>query len=129
MIRNLLLILGFASLACSCSTSRQSADHLAIEEKPVIACMLQGDEFVRRKAELQQIVFSKAKTKNEIATGYEFTFDHDEQFVLTLTEYILAENTCCPFLKFGVELQSDRDVLVRISGPPEAKKMIEMATK
>ncbi|MBL4578330.1 MAG: hypothetical protein JKX74_07650 [Flavobacteriales bacterium] len=96
-------------------------------EEPLV-CLLTGPELVERKDALKEEIFSQVKKTEEMKTGYLFYFKYDESFLMKMTDYILAENNCCPFLTFDIKLHSKDDVMLKITGPSEeAKRMIEMA--
>lgn len=94
-------------------------------ENPIV-CTFSGEELAQRKEELMNDVFSRVNKVKELASGYVFSFKYDEHFILKLTEYIITENECCPFFQFDIRLKSKNDVLLKMSGPQEAKEMIKM---
>ena len=96
-------------------------------EEPLV-CLMTGPEQAERKEALQKDIFSQVKKVEEMKTGYIFYFKYDENFVMKMTDYIIAENNCCPFLTFNIKLHSKDDVMLEILGPSEeAKEMIKMA--
>lgn len=95
-----------------------------IENEPLV-CTLQGVELAERKEALQKEIFSQLKKVEEIDTGYIFSFDYDEGFLIKMTDYMITENNCCPFFTFEIKLHSKNDVLLKITGPSEAKKMLK----
>ena len=91
-----------------------------------LICTLTGAELAERKGKLQNEIFSKVKTTEEIELGYTFTFEYDEQFIMKMTEYVLAENDCCPFLQFDISLKGKNDGVLKITGTSQhAKDMIK----
>lgn len=93
-----------------------------------LVCTLAGAELAERKEKLQSDIFSKVKTTEEIELGYAFTFEYDEQFIMKMTDYVLAENNCCPFLQFDISLKAKIDVVLKITGTSQqAKEMIKTA--
>lgn len=95
-------------------------------EEPLV-CMLTGFEQAKRKEMLQKEVFSQIKKVEEIEIGYIFYFKYDELFLMRMTDYVLAENNCCPFFTFEIKLHSKNDVSLKITGSKQAKEMIKMA--
>jgi len=95
------------------------------ENEPLV-CTLMGAELAERKGALQKEIFSQVKKVEEIEIGYIFSFKYDESFLIKMTDYVIAENNCCPFFTFEIKLHSKNDALLKITGPPEAKKMLEM---
>jgi len=94
-------------------------------ENESLVCTLIGPELAKRKEELQKEVFSEVKKIEEIETGYIFSFKYDEDFLIKMTDYAISENKCCPFFTFEIKFHSTSDALLKITGPPEAKKMLE----
>jgi len=95
-------------------------------EEPLV-CLLTGAEQAERKQVLQKEIFSQVRKVEELGLGYLFYFKYEEQFVMKMTDYVIAENNCCPFLTFDIKLHSKDDVMLKISGSSEeAKKMIAM---
>ena len=95
-----------------------------------LVCQLSGPEQVARKDELRKHVFSQIKKEEELELGYRLYFDYDVDFMLQLMDYVLAENSCCPFLAFDIQLHAQNDATLSITGPNlEAKKIIETVLK
>ena len=93
------------------------------ENEPLL-CTLTGPELAKRKTELKKEVFSKIKKAEAIETGYIFSFEFDENFLLKMTDYVITETNCCPFFTFETTFHAKNDVLLKITGPPEAKQML-----
>jgi hypothetical protein len=91
-----------------------------------LICLLNGPELIERKAKLQKEIFSQVSKIEEVEEGYVFSFKHSEEFILKLTDYIVAENKCCPFFTFETVLHSTDDITLTITGPQQAKDMIKM---
>ena len=95
-------------------------------EVPLV-CMLTGAEQAERKEILQKEVFSQVKKVEEIENGYIFYFKYEEIFLMKMTDYVIAENNCCPFFTFETKLHSKNDVSLKITGSEQAKEMIKIA--
>lgn len=95
-------------------------------EEPLV-CLLTGAELAERKEILQKEIFSKVKKVEEIESGYIFYFKYEEMFLMKMTDFVIAENNCCPFFTFETKLHSKNDVSLKITGSEQAKKMIKMA--
>ena len=95
-----------------------------VESEPLV-CTLLGAELAQQKEALQKEIFSQVKKAEEIETGYIFSFEYDEGFLIKMTDYVITENNCCPFFTFEIKLHSKNDVLLKITGPTEAKKMLK----
>ncbi len=90
-----------------------------------VACTLTDAKLFERKEKLVKEIFSDVTEIQEIDTGFIFNFKYEENFILKLTDYILAENKCCPFFQFDIRLKAKNDVLLKITGPPKAKLMVK----
>jgi len=97
-----------------------------ISEEPLV-CLLTGAEQAERKEILQKEIFSRVKKVEELEMGYIFYFEYEEMFLMKMTDYIIAENNCCPFFTFETKLHSKDDVVLKIiSSSKQAKEMIKM---
>lgn len=94
-----------------------------------LACLLTERELAKRKELLRKEIFSTALKISETATGYRFRFKFEAKFILKLTELIVEECQCCPFLQFDLQLSSNEDVLLTISGPSGAKELVLQMAK
>lgn len=100
---------------------------MKMEASEVFACKLQGPELMKRKAALEKEVFSKVKSIEEKSDGYLFLFEDKGDFLLTLVDYMLAEQKCCPFFQFDLMIKANHaGVGLKVSGPPQVKEMIKM---
>ena len=55
---------------------------------------------------------------HEVENGYEFTFPNQTDLITQLAEFILNERLCCPFLRFTLNIVSDREpVTLSLTGP------------
>lgn len=99
-------------------------------EEVVWACKLQGPELMARKAALGEDVFARVKKIEEKTDGYLFHFEDKDDFLLTLVDYMLAEQKCCPFFQFDLNIKPNHEGIgLKVSGPPKAKEMIKMMVK
>ncbi|OJJ14578.1 hypothetical protein BKI52_41835 [marine bacterium AO1-C] len=90
-----------------------------------LVCKLTGKAFAERKKLLQKHIFSKVKKQEETPQGYIFYFPYNADFLIKLTDYIIIENDCCPFLTFNVTLLGQNDIKMKISGDTQTKKIIK----
>lgn len=91
-----------------------------------LVCQLTGPEMQVRKAALQQVIFSKVTAFDEVETGFVFHFADQDDFLLHLIDYMLAEQACCPFFQFDLSIQANHGGIVwQVSGPPAAKEMLK----
>jgi len=100
------------------------------ETSNVWACKLQGPELMKRKAALEKEVFALVKEIEEKPDGYLFHFEDTDDFLLTLVDYMLAEQKCCPFFQFDLMIKANHGGIgLKVSGPPEVKEMVKMMVK
>jgi len=111
----------------SCSTNCCNNDWTLEKHKfESLACKLTEPKLAERKNELQKEVFSRVKYTKEIETGSIFSFPYDEKFLLNITKYIISEKRCCTFFIFEIKLNKTNEILLKITGPIEAKEMLKM---
>jgi len=92
-----------------------------------LVCRLTGPELIQRLEKLKLEIFTEIKRTEEVENGFVFHFVDDNDFALKLTDYILSERGCCPFFQFDLSFQADQGgIALKISGPPDAKEMIQM---
>lgn len=95
-----------------------------------LVCKLTGPELAQRLEQLKLEIFAEVKQTEEVENGFVFHFADDNDFVLKLIDYILTERSCCPFFKFDLTFQPNRGgIALKISGPIEAKEMVQMFTE
>ena len=99
----------------------------SVNQEEQYVCLMTGPEQRERQEKLKTEVFSQVKKYEELENGYEFYFKYDEALLMKMTDYIIAENNCCPFFTFETKLHSKNDVSLKITGPFLAKKMLKMA--
>lgn len=92
--------------------------------EPVV-CLLEGAAFIKRKEILQKEIFDKMSDVKELEDGYIFYFKYDEAFFMTLADYTISENKCCPFFTFDIKLHNTNDIQLKVTGPAPAKDMIK----
>ncbi len=74
----------------------------------------QREAHIQTTTELIQAVQSVQEVKN----GYEFTFPNETEFISKIAEFISNERLCCPFLKFTLNILSNREpVSLSLTGP------------
>jgi len=74
----------------------------------------QREAHIQTTTELIQALQSVQEVKN----GYEFTFPNDTEFISKIAEFISNERLCCPFLKFTLNILSNREPLsLSLTGP------------
>jgi len=74
----------------------------------------QREAHIQTTTELIQALQSVQEVKN----GYEFTFPNETEFITKIAEFISNERLCCPFLKFTLNILSNREPLsLSLTGP------------
>jgi hypothetical protein len=74
----------------------------------------QREAHIQTTTELIQALQSVQEVKN----GYEFTFPNETEFISKIAEFISNERLCCPFLKFTLNILSNREPLsLSLTGP------------
>jgi hypothetical protein len=66
------------------------------------------------------------KSTRELPDGYEFEFPADKATYHLLTEWIIDERLCCPFLEIDLRLSKESGPLwLRLTGRPGTKEFIK----
>jgi hypothetical protein len=74
----------------------------------------QREDHIRVTTQLVKAI----QSMREIQNGYEFVFPNDSRFITGIGEFIANERLCCPFLEFGLNVQSnDPSITLSLSGP------------
>ena len=61
----------------------------------------------------------------ELPNGYGLSFAPDLEAYLAISEFVLLERRCCPFLRFNVELEPNCGPLwLRLTGPKGTKPLL-----
>jgi hypothetical protein len=63
-----------------------------------IACNLVGGEQDRRREAVGGLL-NTSRLAGELEDGYQFAFPGDADYARRLTEFVLAERSCCPFFR------------------------------
>jgi hypothetical protein len=95
------------------------------DEIPV-ACCLSDEELRNREATLLVQFKAAVIEREELENGYLFRVLGDKKSITLVTELIMAERECCPFLKFELSLEPGMGpVSVRMTGPAGAKEFLK----
>jgi hypothetical protein len=94
-------------------------------ESPV-ACCLSDEELRNREATLLALFKAAVIESEELDNGYLFRVRGDNKSIALVTELIIAERECCPFLKFELSLEPAMGPLsVRMTGPAGTKEFLK----
>ena len=88
-----------------------------------IACNLAGPEQVRRRDAVRGLL-DRSRLVGELEDGYDFAFPEDADWALRLTEFIVAERSCCPLFSFELAF-GPGGILLRVRGPEGTKQFID----
>jgi len=95
------------------------------DEIPV-ACCLSNEELRNREATLLAQFKTVVIKSEELDHGYLFRVRGDNKSIALVTELIMAERECCPFLKFELSLEPAMGPLsVRMTGPAGTKEFLK----
>lgn len=91
-----------------------------------VACCLSDSELRIREATLLAQFKAALIESEEVDNGYLFRVRGDNKSIALVTELIIAERECCPFLKFEVSLDPAMGPLsVRMTGPAGTKEFLK----
>ena len=95
------------------------------DDNPV-ACCLTDVELRQREATLLAQFKSAPTATEEIADGYVFRIPGENRWLALVTDLIIAERECCPFLRFEVTAEPKMGALtIRITGPEGTKPVLK----
>lgn len=90
-----------------------------------IVCTLNDAEFHERERAVIQKLMPTVLETIETENGYAYHFPSDIDTLAGVSEFIVLERQCCPFLDFELTaLRGDGDVWLELSGPDGAKEFI-----
>jgi hypothetical protein len=92
-------------------------------EQP-LACALPADEAERQARQTRTTLGPAVLSREEIEGGLRLRFPADEGTEAAVRGVIDAESRCCPFLTMALEPR-DGELELTVTGPPEAKPMME----
>ena len=90
-----------------------------------LACRLPDEERDRQWEDVASEVFAAAEETRELEEGFAFRFPGDDSWARTLTEYVLYERGCCPFVQFELALEPDHGAIwLRMRGGRDVKRFV-----
>lgn len=70
-------------------------------------------------------LFSQIQETRELPDGYQFRFANEASIIRNLTEFVVLEKLCCPFLSFAIEIEAENGpVWLRLTGREGVKEFI-----
>lgn len=89
-----------------------------------IACTLSPRDYTDRTAELRALTARGLRSRERTPDGERLTFDAAAVEERELRDVVDAEASCCAFLTLDLH-REQRDLVLDISGPAEARPIIE----
>ena len=90
-----------------------------------LACTLPADEADRRVRQTRSALGGRVRAREEIDGGMRLRFPTEPAIERQLAETVDAESRCCPFLDMEIQ-RADGELELTVTGPPEAKPVIEL---
>jgi hypothetical protein len=95
-----------------------------------VACCLSDAELREREATLLAQFKFAVTAIEELADGYAFRLPGEKRLLAPVTELIVAERECCPFLTFQLTAEPTMGALtVRMTGPDGTKEFLRISFK
>ena len=91
---------------------------------PALACSLTAAEGAERAARWRALLDTHLLSRTATTDGRRLAFPAETAVAAELDALVAAERDCCPFLDLTVE-RFDDEVLLDVSGPPEAAAIVE----
>ena len=92
-----------------------------------LACVMEAIPPQQRDPHIAKAktLFKQVMEVEELEDGYRFRFQNEERLLTQLTEFIVLERLCCPFLGFALEVEPERGaVWFRLTGRDGVKPFI-----
>lgn len=90
-----------------------------------LACNLTSYELSERKENIIANLKTEVLAKQEIETGFRYTFKGSDAMLEQLIAFIKSERICCPFFTFSLTIEDNNSVaILTITGPEGAKEFI-----
>ena len=94
----------------------------------ILSCKLIGSELQKHKREVLNALKAKVLERQEVANGYQYTFDGSDELLEQLFQFIKTERACCSFFTFELSVKDNASpALLTITGPDGAKEFITAA--
>ena len=95
-----------------------------------VACNLNAfdAEQRRRHQSLTLELLAAVQQSGELEDGYSFRLPGDEATIRKITEWVMLERRCCPFISFGLEIGDEgQPVLLNLTGKQNVKALLKSA--
>ena len=91
-----------------------------------ITCGLTSAELREREATLLATFKSDVIETEELSDGYAFRVPGEGEWIAMITEMIVAERECCPFLTFELVAQPNMGpFIICVTGPAGSKDLLK----
>jgi hypothetical protein len=108
------------------ATSEPSSQPQHVSSFACNAFALSPEARKRHFEEVGPALLKLKKSTRELPDGYEFEFPADKATWQLLTEWIIDERLCCPFLEIDLRLSREGGPLwLRLTGRPGTKEFIK----
>jgi hypothetical protein len=94
---------------------------------PPLVCNMGVFTSDQREAHIQTTteLIQAVQRVQEVENGYEFRFPNETEFISKIAEFISNERLCCPFLKFTLNIVSNREpVSLSLTGPTGTQEFL-----
>jgi hypothetical protein len=92
-----------------------------------IACRMDAlsPEQRKRRTEVLSALRTRLAGVGETETGIVFRWSHDDSIVPLLAEFVRWESLCCPFIRFGIDVQEEGGAVeLQLSGRTGVKEFL-----
>ena len=91
-----------------------------------IVCMLTESELRERRQTVLASIREAVLDVTPIPEGYAYRFPVQSEMLFHLSRLVDLERQCCRFLTFKIVVEpGEEPIRLEVTGPPEAKPMIE----
>lgn len=96
-----------------------------MSEQLPVACCLSDEELRKREATLLAQFKAALTATEELDDGYVFRMPGDGKWLVLITDLMVTERDCCPFLRFELTAEPKMGpLLLRITGPAGTKEFL-----
>lgn len=88
-----------------------------------LACDLPMEEQERQRREVASGLYADVEEVRELDDGYAFRFPSEDEWVHSLSRFMISERECCPFYRFELVLEADGGATwLHLRGGEDAKR-------
>lgn len=107
---------------CGCRPTSGKGEK--IPDNPV-TCNLPDINSRAQRKNINHLLLSRVQEIQDFKTGFRLRFEHNQANIIDLNQFIRAEQECCNFLVFEIEIESDKSsVWLAITGE-QAKSFLK----